>query len=173
MTINYVNMSRYALILYLIAIFSCKKTPPSPAKSCCEGGGVSILNPDGSGFWMPSAFTPNDDGINDLLAIYGNGVKQFTLKIYSGQKVVFTTSTLSFWGWDGKIDSKSAVATTYKVIVEGQFTNNGGFAKETHLCLIKDCWPSSMEGCINGDQYTNRGFIEGSISQDSSFPICP
>lgn len=51
---------------------------------------------------LPSAFTPNDDGINDVLKAYINcGVSSFNLQIYNrwGQRL-FESSNLS-QGWDG------------------------------------------------------------------------
>lgn len=57
------------------------------------------------GFYMPTGFTPNNDGKNDVLKPYIGGiVKQYKLTIYNrwGQ-VVFETSDYTK-GWDGKFN---------------------------------------------------------------------
>ena len=55
------------------------------------------------GFYVPSAFTPNNDGRNDLFKpIIGGNVKQYEFAIYSrwGEKV-FSSKKINE-GWDGK-----------------------------------------------------------------------
>jgi len=55
------------------------------------------------GFYVPSAFTPNNDGKNDIFRplIFGN-VKKYQFTIYNrwGQ-IVFQTTEIGK-GWDGK-----------------------------------------------------------------------
>lgn len=51
---------------------------------------------------VPSAFTPNGDGNNDLLLVRGlNGIESLTFSIYNryGQEVFFTSEKTE--GWDG------------------------------------------------------------------------
>jgi gliding motility-associated-like protein len=55
---------------------------------------------------VPSGFSPNGDGENDLLYVRGVGIKEFTLKIFNrwGQ-LVFETSDLKT-GWDGRYNGR-------------------------------------------------------------------
>jgi gliding motility-associated-like protein len=86
--------------------------------------------------FVPSAFTPNNDGLNDLLIPYlGAGITSFQFSVYNrwGQLVYVTTTRET--GWDGKISGRSqpsgvyAWSLTYKTesnpaqkLVKGTFT---------------------------------------------------
>jgi gliding motility-associated-like protein len=64
--------------------------------------------------FMPSAFTPNSDGANDVYKVGGGEfVSKFALSIFNrwGQKVFESTSVNK--GWDGKLSGKSQSAGTY------------------------------------------------------------
>ena len=54
--------------------------------------------------FIPSSFSPNNDGINDLLIIRGHSIKTMEFTIFNrwGNQV-FTTTELSD-AWDGKIN---------------------------------------------------------------------
>ena len=58
--------------------------------------------------YIPNAFTPNGDGVNDSWTIYTNAVKQFKLEIFNrwGEKVFETEN--SGQGWDGTFKGKPA-----------------------------------------------------------------
>jgi gliding motility-associated-like protein len=51
--------------------------------------------------WTPSAFTPNNDGTNDLFKIYGIAIGVVDFRVYSrwGEMVFQTTDPKQ--GWDG------------------------------------------------------------------------
>jgi gliding motility-associated-like protein len=56
-------------------------------------------------FYAPSAFSPDNDGINDVFNVYGNGIdkRNFEMKIFDrwGEEVFETNDLLE--GWDGRI----------------------------------------------------------------------
>lgn len=72
----------------------------------CSGKDTIIVNPKDcmKGFYIPNAFTPNNDGKNDIFMplLFGN-VKQYRFTIYNrwGEKVFDTKQTGK--GWDGMI----------------------------------------------------------------------
>ncbi len=53
------------------------------------------------GFYIPNAFSPNNDNVNDVFAPLGLGIKSFTMAIYDrwGERI-FTTTDL-YKGWNG------------------------------------------------------------------------
>ena len=70
----------------------------------CPGSDTVIVTPKNCliGLYMPTAFTPNNDGKNDLLKpIFGGIVKQYKLAVYNrwGQIVFQTTDPNK--GWNG------------------------------------------------------------------------
>jgi gliding motility-associated-like protein len=63
-----------------------------------------IVRPDFS-FYVPNAFTPNGDGINEVFTPMGRSFKNYDLTIYDrwGQ-VIFRSKNISF-SWDGKMSN--------------------------------------------------------------------
>ena len=72
---------------------------------CTAIDDITIKVFNGIEIYVPTAFTPNGDGHNDLLKAIPVGIKQFKfLNIYNrwGQLVFQTTNPLN--GWDGKVN---------------------------------------------------------------------
>jgi len=68
--------------------------------------------------WIPNAFSPNGDGMNETYAISTiNKLSDFTLKIFNrwGQ-MVFETNYITE-GWDGKYKNEDCPVGTYVVII--------------------------------------------------------
>lgn len=86
---------------------------------------------------MPSAFTPNNDGINDIYCIPPNTA--FTLNSFSvydrwGTMIFFTTDKTK--GWDGNIKGVLAAQGLYIYHVKGSTDNQPVFLKGT-ITLIR------------------------------------
>lgn len=62
---------------------------------------------------VPTAFTPNNDGLNDVLEVKGRFIKDFHIKIYNSiGHVVFTSSDRAN-SWDGTYQGKPQPAGAY------------------------------------------------------------
>ena len=75
--------------------------------------------------FMPNAFTPNGDGLNDVLRGYSNcPLDDYQLQIYDrwGQKL-FETNTLSK-GWDGSFHGKKAPVDVYIFLIRYKNSHN-------------------------------------------------
>lgn len=74
-------------------------------KNGCEDSVWQLLyvRPDWS-FYIPSAFTPNNDGLNDKFMPKGDGIKSFELKIFDrwGNHIATCNEFKDSGGWDGK-----------------------------------------------------------------------
>jgi gliding motility-associated-like protein len=82
----------------------CEKSNPGPSKGHTYG----------DGFFIPAAFTPNGDYLNDILTpIYPIGAMLDYFTIYNrwGQKV-FSTSDMGA-GWNGKFQGTDQSTGTY------------------------------------------------------------
>lgn len=72
------------------------------AEGCTDTSSVNIIVFKGSAIYVPNAFTPNNDGVNDFLKPYYVGIKKLAFfDIYNrwGQKV-FSTNDMNK-GWNG------------------------------------------------------------------------
>lgn len=82
-------------------------------------------------FFIPNVFSPNDDGLNDMINVHGRCIVSFNLQIFNrwGEKV-FETSSMSD-GWDGtfkgqKLDTGVFVYKADGVSIDGQSFNLKG-----------------------------------------------
>jgi gliding motility-associated-like protein len=67
----------------------------------CKATDSLVVTAECSSIYMPSAFTPNGDGLNDVFTAFGMDLKEYQLIIYNrwGEKI-FQTKDINL-GWDG------------------------------------------------------------------------
>jgi len=89
-------------------------------KGCIDTLVRPIVVGEDFGIYVPNAFTPNADGVNDVFQPKGFGVVKYELNIFDrwGEKV-FSTKTFDH-GWDGTMQSRHDVK--YGVLEEGTYT---------------------------------------------------
>jgi gliding motility-associated-like protein len=88
--------------------------------------------------FIPSAFTPNGDGLNDIFRPTVAGMKQFLyFRIYNrwGQ-LMFSTSTPDK-GWDGNYNGSKQGSGTYVYVIEAVDYNNNSYSKKGTFVLIR------------------------------------
>jgi gliding motility-associated-like protein len=86
---------------------------------------------------MPNAFTPNNDGLNDLLlAPNADLAKQFSFKVFNrnGQLVFSTTNPLQ--GWDGRFKGNPQETGTYVWVLSYIDPWNGKYVKEKGSSIL-------------------------------------
>jgi gliding motility-associated-like protein len=90
------------------------------------------------GFFIPTAFTPNNDGKNDIIKpiLFGN-VKQYRFSIYNrwGQ-LIFQTTDLSK-GWDGTYKGLNQDGNVFAWMCTYQFENESLQNKKGTFVLIR------------------------------------
>lgn len=86
---------------------------------------------------VPSAFSPNGDGKNDILYVRGYGVQTVNLRIYNrwGQKV-FETNDMEV-GWDGTFNGKPQEMEAYGFVLSVTFTDGSSFNKKGNVTLLR------------------------------------
>jgi gliding motility-associated-like protein len=83
-------------------------------EGCVDTASVKVTIFKGSAVYVPTAFTPNNDGLNDILKPYYVAIKSlsyFTIFNRWGQKV-FSTNDLNK-GWDGFSKNSEIIAGSY------------------------------------------------------------
>ncbi len=92
----------YAVVLIVKNIWGCKDTVIKPINI---GEDFSI--------YVPNAFTPNGDGINDTFQPKGHGIVKYDMMVFDrwGEKLFHTTDF--FKGWDGIFKGELSKDDTY------------------------------------------------------------
>jgi gliding motility-associated-like protein len=91
-----------------------------------------------TGVYLPTAFSPNNDGVNDVFQIYAAGVaslKTFRIVNQFGQ-VVFETTNLS-QGWDGRTNGSAQPIATYIWLVEATDIYGAALRQTGSVTLIR------------------------------------
>ncbi|WP_160711537.1 PKD domain-containing protein [Chitinophaga solisilvae] len=88
-------------------------------------------------FDVPSAFSPNNDGMNDVFYVKGFGVTKFNLKIFNrwGQ-LVFESSDQRI-GWDGRFKGAVQPMDAYAYVVNLEFTDGTKANRSGSVTLLR------------------------------------
>jgi trimeric autotransporter adhesin len=104
----------------------------------CEVSASIRINVAGNPpIYVPNAFTPNGDGIDDIWSVFGTGVKDIKATVFNrwGEKV-FESSNQSD-GWDGTYKGQLQPPGVYVYVVEIVYLNDEKTTKEGSLTLIR------------------------------------
>jgi gliding motility-associated-like protein len=87
--------------------------------------------------YIPNSFTPNNDGLNDLFTVYGHGIREFEMSIYSRWGDMLYTGNENSKGWNGTFKNIPCGQATYIYIIE--YVTLAGFrdTKKGHLTIIR------------------------------------
>ncbi|NCI47610.1 gliding motility-associated C-terminal domain-containing protein [Sediminibacterium soli] len=108
----------------------------------CETSDSSQLtvitpNPFGNNLYIPNAFTPNGDGVNDEFLVYATAMSSIRLMVYNQWgKQVFETKDRRL-GWDGTYSGKPSPAGTYTYALEAIMQNGQRVTKVGTFSLIR------------------------------------
>ncbi len=67
--------------------------------------------------WVPSAFTPDGNGLNDIFRPVSNNIREFSMNIYSRNGELLFTSHRAGTGWDGTYKGRPCPEGTYVYII--------------------------------------------------------
>jgi gliding motility-associated-like protein len=97
-----------------------------------------LISPDFA-FYIPNAFTPDGDGINETFLPKGTGISfnDYTLDIYDrlGEKV-FSSNNLSE-GWDGKVHGAHSESGVYTYVINARDYLNRGHNFTGNITLLR------------------------------------
>ena len=103
---------------------------------CSNTDDVFIKVYKGPTYYVPNAFSPNGDGINDIFKAIPVGIsltQYFSIYNRNGELVFETNQWLK--GWDGMIKGKPALAGTYVWIIKG-IDRDGKVVQKTGTVIL-------------------------------------
>ncbi|SHG90218.1 Ig-like domain-containing protein [Pedobacter caeni] len=94
-------------------------------------------NPLGNQIFIPNTFTPNGDGKNDVLYVYGNTIAKLKLRVYNqwGQFIYESLNVQS--GWDGTYKGEIQPNGVYVYIAEVEFNDGTKTSKKGTITLLR------------------------------------
>jgi gliding motility-associated-like protein len=97
-----------------------------------------IVNPEFT-LYVPNAFTPNGDGLNDNFLIYGEEIQEMNMMIFDRWGNMVFTSTSVQEGWDGRANGGADIAQQDVYVYKIQVKDLAGKQhKQTgHVSLIR------------------------------------
>jgi gliding motility-associated-like protein len=128
------NIANPVATLTATQTFTVKAFTPEGCESFDD---ITVKIYKGPDIYLPNAFTPNGDGLNDVFRGTPVGIKQFNyLKIFNrwGQEIFSTTDYRK--GWDGNWQAKKQNSGVFVVIVSGvDFLGNIINKKQSFLLI--------------------------------------
>jgi len=108
------------------------------AEGCVAKDSIHIEVFKGSAIYVPNAFTPDGNGLNDRLKPAYAGIKKlyyFTVYNRWGQKVFSTNNTRD--GWDGKVGGKIPATGTYVWLLKAEDITGKVYQMKGTVTVIK------------------------------------
>lgn len=135
--LNFFNINNPVFTYNKTQTYYIKMTAPS---GCITTDTLKVLVFDSAlvTIFIPKSFTPNGDGVNDILYPYTAGMKSFGyLKIFNkfGKQVFETRSTAN--GWDGISFGKPQPMDAYLWVAEGVDLNGTKIQQTGSVLLIR------------------------------------
>ncbi|MCW3122073.1 MAG: domain containing protein [Flavipsychrobacter sp.] len=86
---------------------------------------------------VPTAFSPNGDGDNDILYVRGAAIKTMDLKIYNRWGQLIFESTSKDKGWDGKFNGQPQPIEAYAFILNAGFIDGTSKLMKGNITLLR------------------------------------
>ncbi len=166
----------FSFISLLLFLTSCDHEKVSVLEGCCGNPALDVDIGNGH-VYLPNIFTPNGDGINDLLAVYGDSISliiNMEIRNSEGRKVFETSNMIpgiEISGWNGYVDGvvKKGLYTV-SLEIEAEDGTIGNF--ESKVCNFP-CGDTDMTEKISGTgcQYPTQifdGYYNSNISSGES-----
>lgn len=86
---------------------------------------------------VPNAFTPNNDGKNDVIFVQGFGIQKMAWRIFNRWGNLVFTSVSQTIGWDGKYNGQIQPQDVYNYVLDIEFSDGTKFIKKGDITLLK------------------------------------
>jgi gliding motility-associated-like protein len=112
----------------------------TPMFNGCAGAPINYVitvNPLDKDIFVPNVFTPNGDGKNDILYVYGNYIDKVEMRIFNqwGQQVQLITDRHK--GWDGRYKGTPQPVGVYVYTVKAVMTDGRTIQLKGNITLLR------------------------------------
>ncbi|MBN9296662.1 MAG: gliding motility-associated C-terminal domain-containing protein [Filimonas sp.] len=121
---------KVSIVVRATGASSCQTSPLSAIVS------ATTINPL-SDIYIPNAFTPNNDGKNDIFLVYGNSIASVEMYIFNQWGQLIFQSNDAGKGWDGTYSGKLQPVGVYVYIVKATLRDGTVINKKGSLNLIR------------------------------------
>ncbi|MFP5042580.1 gliding motility-associated C-terminal domain-containing protein, partial [Parasediminibacterium sp. JCM 36343] len=146
----------FFLLVTIAILFSCSKSKTQAKTINCDGLITDTLSTNDSGrIYMPNAFTPNGDGLNDIIYPFAWNINSIEFTIYDeDNNIVFTTTQLhNVW----QPIPNPVVNTKYYYRIQATTTTNHKIGLCGDLYMLS-CMPKNAPVLYFEDQLSVNGF---------------
>lgn len=104
----------------------------------CQASANVVVNVDYQAFiGVPTMFSPNDDGENDILYVKGLGITEMIFKVYNRYGQLVFQSTKQSDGWDGKVNGQLENSASFVYTLEYLLVNGEAGKMNGNVTLVK------------------------------------
>lgn len=96
-----------------------------------------IVLPLQKDIFVPNVFSPNNDGKNDLLLVYGNYIASMQMHIFNQWGEHITTLNNKTQGWDGWFKGKPQPVGVYVYVLKAILTDGRKISKKGSITLLR------------------------------------
>lgn len=86
---------------------------------------------------VPNAFSPNDDGVNDVHFVEGKGITSMDIKIFNRWGQMVFRSTDQKIGWDGRFNGKDQEVEVYVYTINVEFVDGTTMNRTGNITLLR------------------------------------
>lgn len=105
---------------------------------CTNNASITVeVLADAPTLYIPNAFTPNNDKVNDVFFVKGTNIKEFSMIIFDRWGLEMFSSSDINQGWDGKINGTMTSDGTYFYLVKALGTDKVEINKQGTVTLFK------------------------------------
>lgn len=134
---NIYGMNQHSFLLLLSDTGKTDIKLYAVSKDGCPDSTMKTIMVTEESFYVPNAFTPNNDGLNDVFKPVFNGISKINLSIMNRWGDIIFESTDKEQGWDALYKGQPVQADTYTYLIEAFGVSGKYYVKRGSVDVIR------------------------------------